>query len=128
MCCRRTKLSQYDNYRSAIHQTFQNPLYQGGVKHQDVNDVGISAGTAPSSPENYYKGINFEAIDAIVACIKDRFQQEGYQMYCKLEQLLLNEEQMEREVDEVLRFYGSDFESQTLLTQLHLFYEKNLYV
>lgn len=49
-------------------------------------------------------------------------------MYCKVEQLLLNEEQMEREVDEVLRFYGSDFESQTLLTQLHLFYEKNLYM
>lgn len=43
-------------------------------------------------------------------------------MYCKVEQLLLKDEQKEEEVDEVLKFYGSDFERQTLLTQLHLFH------
>ena len=39
-------------------------------------------------------------------------------MYCKVEQLLLKDGQSEEEVD---KFYGSDFEKDTFLTQLHLF-------
>lgn len=40
-------------------------------------------------------------------------------MYCMVEQLLLNEGQSEEEVD---KFYGSDFEKDTFLTQLRLFH------
>ena len=42
-------------------------------------------------------------------------------MYCKVEQLLLKTEQDHGEVDEILKFYGSDFAKDSLLTQLHVF-------
>ena len=41
--------------------------------------------------ENHYKVINFEAIDKLIlSWIKGRFYQEGFKMYFKLEQLLIN--------------------------------------
>ena len=45
----------------------------------------------------------------LIQCISDRFNQEGYQVYSKLEQMLVNDGQSEEEIDEVLTFYGSDF-------------------
>ena len=77
-------------------------------------------GTLPPSPEDDYRSIYFEAIDTVTACIKNRFKQEGCQMYCRVEQLLIEEEQQEEY--EVLKFYGSDFEKETLKTQLSLFH------
>ncbi len=43
-------------------------------------------------------------------------------MYCKLKQLPVKGDQPESEVDEVLKFNGSDFEKDTLLAQLHQFH------
>ena len=63
----------------------------------------------PSSPEDHYKAIYYETLDTVIGCISDRFKQEGYQMYSKLEQFLIMEEQNEEDIDEVLKFYGSDF-------------------
>ena len=85
-------------------------------------EVGSSSGVSPSSPENHYRTIYYEFIDTIIACIGDRFKQEGYQMYSKLEQMLVNDRQSEVDKDEVLIFFGSDFEKATVLTQLHLFH------
>ena len=64
----------------------------------------------------------FETIDTVICCITDRFEQEGYQMYSEVEQLLMKTERADGEVDEVLKFYGSDFENNTLLTQLRIFH------
>ena len=85
-------------------------------------EVGSSSGVSPLSPENHYRTIYYETIDTIIACIGNRFEQEGYQMYSKLEQMLVNDRQSEVDKDEVLKFFGSDFEKATLLTQLHLFH------
>ena len=79
------------------------------------------SGVIPSSPQNHYQVTYFEAIDTLIGCISDRFEQEGYQMYSKVEQLLVKTEQDSGEVDEVLKFYGSDFEKGSLLAQLHVF-------
>lgn len=82
-----------------------------------------SSGVTPCSPQDHYRVTYFEAIDTVIGCISDRFQQEGYRMYCKVEQLLLKTEQDHGgEVDEILKFYGSDFEKDSLLTQLHVFH------
>ena len=43
-------------------------------------------------------------------------------MYSKLEQLLIMEKQNKEDTDEVLKSYGSDFEKDELITQLHLFH------
>ena len=41
------------------------------------------------TPENHYRIIYFEAFDIVIAQITDRYEQEGYQMYSKLEKLLI---------------------------------------
>ena len=38
----------------------------------------------------YYKCVYFNAIDTIVACIQDRFNQPGFRAYENIDQLLLN--------------------------------------
>lgn len=55
-------------------------------------EVGVGTGVAPSSPEDHYKVIYYEILDTVTGCISDRFKQEGYQMYSKLEQVLITEE------------------------------------
>lgn len=58
----------------------------------------------------------------LIGCISDRFKQEGYQMHSNLEQFLIMEEQDEGDINKVLKFYGSDFEKDKLITQLRLFH------
>lgn len=43
----------------------------------------------PSTPEDHYRKIYFEAIDLIVNCITDRFNQPGFFIYQYVESLLL---------------------------------------
>ena len=51
-------------------------------------EVGSSSGVSPLSPEDHYRTIYYETLDTVIGCIGDRFKQEGYQMYSKLEQML----------------------------------------
>lgn len=86
-------------------------------------EVGDGTAVTPSSPEDHFKVIYYEALDTVIGCISDRFKQENYQMYSNLEQLLTTEEQPnEEDIDAVLKLYGSDFEKDKLITQLHLFH------
>ena len=82
-------------------------------------EVGVDTGV---SPEDHFKAIYYEALYIVIGCIGDRFKQEEYQTYSKLEQLLIMEKQNEEDTDEMLKFYGSDFEKDELITQLCLFY------
>lgn len=86
-------------------------------------EVGSSSAEVPlSSPVVQYRAIYYETINTVIACIRIRFQQEGYQTYSKLEQMLALDGQSKEEVDKIIQFYGSDFQKTTLLTQLHLFH------
>ena len=42
-----------------------------------------------SAPSEYYRQMFYEALDLIIACIKDRFNLPGYQVYCKFQNVLL---------------------------------------
>ena len=64
----------------------------------------------------------YESIDTITCCIKDRFDQAGYLVYSKLENLLVKGEATEAEIDEVVSFYRTDFEKVQLTSQLATFY------
>ena len=58
-----------------------------------------------------YRRIFFEALDLIICGIQTRFDQPGYQVYCKLENLLLkatNKENSDEELQFVTEFYGED--------------------
>ena len=67
----------------------------------------------------YYKRVYFNAIDTIVACIQDRFNQPGFPACQNIEQLLLNavnNKNYEEQLKNVLAVYGDDLD-MTLTTQ-----------
>ena len=77
----------------------------------------------PTTPQDHFKYIYFEALDLIINCIKRRFDQPGYRTYCQLQELLFkaaNGEAYQSELEFVTTFYKEDF-SHLLETQLHTF-------
>ena len=86
-------------------------------------EVGSADGDFPATPEDHYRHIYFQAIDLIIACINDRFNQTGYQTYRNVQDLLLKAargEDYKTHFDFVTHFYGSDFNPQLLSTQLQV--------
>ena len=68
--------------------------------------------------EDYYRRIYFEALDFIIAAIKDRFQLKGFQMLEKLELMLKERPPNPDLVKEICEFYGTDLNRDRLLAQL----------
>ena len=62
------------------------------------------------NPEDKYKQVYYEAFDRVIACIRERFEQKDYQMYAKMQEILLSavhkQECSEDTVDCVHSFYG----------------------
>ena len=75
--------------------------------------------TFHSTVEDHFCTIYFEALDLIITCIEDRFNQPSYKTYQQVETLLIKAaagEPYEEEIDFILSFYGYDFDS-LLFTQ-----------
>ena len=82
-----------------------------------------SAASFHVTVEEHYRVAYFEALDLIVLCIEDRFNQRGYKTYCKVQTLLLKaaaSEPYENELQFVLSFYGTDFDVLLLPTHLQI--------
>ena len=61
----------------------------------------------------------FEAIDAVISCIKDRFDQPGYITYKSSEELLLKaakQEDYTSEIEAVSKFYQKNLDQELLKT------------
>ena len=74
-------------------------------------EEGTSAGDFPSNPKDLFHQQYFEAIDLIIACINDHFDQPGYKIYRQAEELLLKsykKEPFQSELDFVTKFYKDD--------------------
>ena len=72
----------------------------------------------------FYHQHYYETIDHLVNCIKARFEQPGYAVYCNLEQLLVKAclgENVFSELQEVCSFYKNDFQKELLHAQLETF-------
>ncbi len=86
---------------------------------------------AHESPKYYFKQHYFEALDLIINCILNRFDQPGYKIYSSLETLLMKSckgEDFEDTLNEVCAFYKDDFDRNLLHTQLQTFsvhFQKN---
>ena len=83
-----------------------------------------SAPTFHETVEDHYRVIYFEALDLIVTCIENRFDQPDYKTYGKVETLLLKAAASKPHAEELqflLSFYGSDFDSMLLPTHLEIF-------
>lgn len=87
-------------------------------------DDGLTSGDFHDTPKAYYRQLYYEAIDSIVGSLKDRFNQPGYGVYCKSEELLIKascKEDFKASLDFVCFFYKDDFNSDILCAQLVTF-------
>ena len=70
-----------------------------------------------------YRRKYFEAIDLVVSCIKNRFDQDDFEMYALREQLLVkaaNKESFTTVFEKITNFYADDFKPNALETQLKM--------
>ena len=78
------------------------------------HEVESGEGHQASLPVDHYRSIYFGTLDTVMASVTERFDQEGYSMYSKLESILLQKDLSIGAVDEILSLYKDDF-SQDLL-------------
>ena len=86
-------------------------------------DEGSSEHEYPATPKDYFRRIYFEALDLIINCITDRFDQPGFRVYRNIEQLILKAAKNEdygEEFDCIVGFYDVDFNPALLKTQLQV--------
>lgn len=87
-------------------------------------DDGLTSGDFHDTPKAYYRQLYYEAVDSITSSLKNRFDQPGYGVYCKLEELLIKascKEDFKDLLDFVCSFYKDDFNSDLLCAQLITF-------
>lgn len=89
----------------------------------------FETGNAPpefaASEKDLYRQQYFEALDLVVNCVKDRFDQPGYQVYRHLEDVLLKSVRGDKtyteDLDFVIKFYCDDLDQTSLSSQLETF-------
>ena len=85
----------------------------------------VAAEFPADTPQNYYRHLYFQAFDTVITCIKERFNQVGYDVYYrKREELLLSEVNGEPycpNLGLLCRFYEGDIDKLQLEAQLSLF-------
>lgn len=87
-------------------------------------DEGLTSGEAHKTPKAHFRPLYYEAIDRIVNCIQDRFDQPGYRIYQSLEALLTKackQEELDDDLEPVCTFYKDDFDRERLQAQLQTF-------
>ena len=75
----------------------------------------------PTTVEDIYRPIYFEALNLVIKGIKSRFDQPGYRIYSKLEDVLVkaaNKDDFEEELAFICDFYGEDVSKGQLRMQL----------
>ena len=73
--------------------------------------------------EEEYRRQYYAALDSVITCIKERFEQKDYEMYATLEQPLIKAifgEPFEEELQKVSGFYHDDFNDDILRVQLRI--------
>ena len=86
-------------------------------------EVGSSLGDHPSSIEDHYRVIYYEALDLVIQGITNQFDQPGYLVYRNLEELLVKSStgcEYETQLDFVCEFYKDDVSKDQLQVQLPL--------
>ncbi|XP_074641139.1 zinc finger MYM-type protein 1-like [Tubulanus polymorphus] len=84
-------------------------------------EMGNAAPEHPGTPRDYFRSQYFDVLDRIIISIESRFDQEGFNQYKHLQDLIINAcngRDYEEQFSAVVSFYGSDFDSDLLQTQL----------
>ena len=75
----------------------------------------------PSTPKDHYRQVYFQCLDGAIMTVDNRFNQKDFIMYSKLEELIIKAKtDYTQELQEVVEFYGADFNSSDLETHLEL--------
>ena len=77
----------------------------------------------PSTPKDHYRQIYYQCLDGAIMTIDTRFNQKDFIMYSKLEELIVKaatKMEYTQELQEVIKFYGADFNASDLETHLEL--------
>ena len=94
------------------------PVLSSHRKVQKRFEVGTSVSEAQNSVEAKYRIVYCEVIDYTVNAIQRRFDQDGYKVLCKLEELLCDPKCKLNECNEIIDLYGKDFDYERLAIQL----------
>ena len=76
-----------------------------------------------SSTKSYYKRIYFEALDLVMNCVTNRFNQPGYIQYKNTRELLMlaaNVTHLKEKLKAIIDFYLNDFDNYKLDLQLNV--------
>ena len=87
-------------------------------------EVGDGRGTFLETVQDYFRAEYYVVIDAALACIRQRFDQPGYQTYRRLEKLLTsaaNGTDYQHDLNFIAEFYDDDIDKVLLQTQMELF-------
>ena len=88
---------------------------------EDFHGYGPAKPTQLDKPKDLYRKHYYEALDHVVNCIEERFNQEDYRKYATLKDLILKaarKQPFTTELEEVPQFYNSDFDGSLL--ELHV--------
>lgn len=84
-------------------------------------ETGSGEGNFLEDVDSRYRQIFYEALDLIASAIESRFQQPGYKVYRKLEDVLVkaaNKENYEEDLAFICHFYKEDLNQEQLKMQL----------
>ena len=85
------------------------------------HEIGSGEGLHSMTVEDHYRLQYYEALDAVISSIKNRFDQPGYRMYKNLESTLVgaaNGQVFDECFDSIVTFYKDDFDPSALSAQL----------
>ena len=74
-------------------------------------EVRSSISELQTSVEAFYRKTYYEVIDYVVQVIRSRFDQNGYKILCRLEELLCDAKANLEDFDDILSLYGNDLSS-----------------
>ena len=90
-------------------------IQEMALREGRVGDTQLGEGSCQES------SLSFSPLDLVTSAIKARFDQPGYEVYCKLEDLLVkgaNDEDFGEELTFITDLYEDDFDSAQLEMQL----------
>ena len=86
-------------------------------------EYGTAAHEYPSTAEDHFRQIYYEVLDLVISCITDRFDQPGYCIYNKVQNLILKaakQQDYQIKLDFIIDYYGNDFDVALLKTHLEI--------
>ena len=105
----------------------EEPLLPRRRKLPTRYDDSLASGHSHDTPKAHYQQLYYEALDNTISCLKGRFNQRGYNIYCNLEELVIKaslKENFKEPLQAVCDFYRDDFNRYPLEAQ-HLTFGVN---